>query len=81
MSKCLKFQVETAIFPATTGGAKALAEEFGVPFLGSLPLDPKVAKACDEGVNVIAESPDLAVCKAYKLITQRTYFHTFFFCC
>lgn len=29
-------------FPATTGGAKALAEEFGLEVLGCLPLDPRI---------------------------------------
>ncbi|KAB7497915.1 Cytosolic Fe-S cluster assembly factor nubp1 [Armadillidium nasatum] len=63
-------QVETRIFPPTTGGAQSLTEEFGIPFLGSLPLDPNVAKACDEGHNIIVESPELPVCKAVLNITE-----------
>ncbi|MCL4136997.1 UNVERIFIED_CONTAM: hypothetical protein GTU68_001232, partial [Idotea baltica] len=69
---CPKCSVQSRIFAPTTGGASSLAAEFNIPFLGSLPLDPKVAKACDEGANVFVESPELAVCKAYKDITQST---------
>ncbi len=32
-----------------TGGGKRAAEELGVPFLGSIPLDPDMRKAADEG--------------------------------
>jgi Mrp family chromosome partitioning ATPase len=28
----------------------ALAAEYGLPVLAKLPIDPKVAKACDEGL-------------------------------
>lgn len=40
------------IFPAKTGGAKAMCEEMQVPFLGSLPLDPELTKACDKGEDI-----------------------------
>ena len=35
-------QGESQIFPATTGGARALAAQYGCPFLGALPLDPRI---------------------------------------
>jgi Mrp family chromosome partitioning ATPase len=38
-----------------TGGGRRIAEDMGVPFLGSIPLDPKIAEACDEGRAYIAE--------------------------
>ncbi len=31
------------------GGGKRLAEEMGVEFLGSVPLDPEIMKSCEEG--------------------------------
>jgi len=31
------------------GGGERLATELGVPFLGSIPLDPELRRACDEG--------------------------------
>jgi hypothetical protein len=51
-------QTETAIFPANTGGASKMAEDLGVPFLGSLPLDPRLARSCDEGTNFLIDIPD-----------------------
>lgn len=44
----------------TTGGGKALAEEMKVPFLGSIPLDPELVRAGDEGypfIKVMHETP------------------------
>ena len=35
------------------GGAEA-AEQFGVPFLGEIPLDPRIRRACDSGQPVAA---------------------------
>lgn len=39
------WQVSTQIFPASTGGGQKMAEDMNVPFLGSLPLDPRIGKA------------------------------------
>lgn len=35
-----------------------MCEELNVPFLGKLPLDPKIARCCDEGKDFMAELPD-----------------------
>ncbi|ACL05690.1 Mrp/NBP35 family ATP-binding protein [Desulfatibacillum aliphaticivorans] len=46
------------IFP--TGNAKITAQQMNIPFLGSLPFDPDVVKACDNGtpiINLNAKSP------------------------
>ena len=32
-----------------SGGGKHIAEDMNVPFLGSIPMDPKIAEACDSG--------------------------------
>lgn len=42
------------------GGGKALAEKYGIPFLGAIPLDPSTVVAADKGVPVVLlpeESP------------------------
>ncbi|XP_063842276.1 cytosolic Fe-S cluster assembly factor nubp1-like isoform X3 [Scylla paramamosain] len=67
---CPKCKTKTAIFPATTGGGPQLAEDTGVPLLGQLPLDPRVAQACDEGTNILTQEPDAAVTQAYKDIAN-----------
>ena len=33
----------------SSGGGKRMAEDMSVPFLGSIPMDPKIAEACDSG--------------------------------
>jgi NifU-like protein involved in Fe-S cluster formation/MinD-like ATPase involved in chromosome partitioning or flagellar assembly len=32
-----------------SGGGRRIAEDMHVPFLGSIPMDPKIAEACDSG--------------------------------
>ncbi|XP_063857061.1 LOW QUALITY PROTEIN: cytosolic Fe-S cluster assembly factor nubp1-like [Scylla paramamosain] len=49
---CPKCKTKTAVFPATTGCDPQLAEDTEMPLLGQLPLDPRVAQACDEGTNI-----------------------------
>jgi len=44
---CPKCGEVTQILPA--GGGKRIAEDMSVPFLGSIPMDPKIAEACDNG--------------------------------
>lgn len=46
------------IFRATTGGGEALSKELGVPFLGSVPLDPRIGRACDSGESFLDLYPD-----------------------
>ena len=47
-----------------TGGGRQMAEEFGVPFLGSLPLDPEIMMSGDDGVPVLNRAPDSKAAKA-----------------
>lgn len=63
---------ESKIFAATTGGAAALAKQFGVPFLGSVPLDPSIAKCCDFGETFIDKFPDSPSTKAFLSIVNGT---------
>ena len=46
---CPKCQTETAIFKPHSGGGRALAEMFDIPFLGSVPLDPRIVLAAEAG--------------------------------
>jgi len=50
---CPHCQQETDIF--SRGGAEKTAEQFKVPFLGSIPLDPEVRKSGDGGKPVVLE--------------------------
>jgi len=56
------------IFPA--GGGKLLAEEAGVPFLGSLPVDPVAAHCGEEGRPFILAHPDCPASKGLVKIVE-----------
>src|SRR6476620_4591771 len=47
------------------GGGKRLAADAGVPFLGEVPIDPRVAECGDAGTPIVARYPDAPVSKAY----------------
>jgi len=47
------------------GGGKKLAADTGVPFLGEIPIDPRVAECSDTGEPIIRKYPDSLVAKAY----------------
>jgi MinD superfamily P-loop ATPase len=65
------FQHATELFPSTGGGGEGLAKEYGVPFLGRLPIDPNLARSCDQGTNFITEHPDSPTSKfMLELITK-----------
>ena len=54
-----------------SGGGKALAEHAGVPFLGSIPIDPKVREGSDEGVPIVVSDPDSKVAQAFVELAER----------
>jgi hypothetical protein len=49
-----------------------MATDFGVPFLGRIPLDPQLARACDEGQSYVDRCPDSAGAKAFHAVFNRT---------
>ena len=56
------------IFYPSTGGAKALCEELHLPFLGSVPIDQRIARCCDMGESFVEEYPDSPASEAYLAI-------------
>jgi len=67
---CPKCKTETKIFAPTTGGAIKMCKDMDVPFLGSIPLDPLIARSCDEGKSYISQFPTSPASLAYQLIFQ-----------
>jgi len=55
---CPKCKNTTQIFAPSSGGAEKMAKDMEVPFLGSIPLDPRIARSCDEGKFFMSEHPD-----------------------
>lgn len=68
---CPKCQKSSIIFPPTSGGASKMASESGAPFLGSLPLDPRLAQCCDEGKSFLEEMPDSPATAAFLGIVRQ----------
>ncbi|MFA5074174.1 MAG: P-loop NTPase [Nitrospirota bacterium] len=60
---CPKCGEITDIF--NEGGGRRMAEEFRVPFLGRIPIDPAVVKASDEGNPFILHHAETATGKAF----------------
>lgn len=68
---CPKCHGESTIFPASTGGAKQMAAEYHIPFLGAIPLDPRIGQSCDKGNSFLDSFPDSPATQAYRDIIQR----------
>lgn len=54
------------------GGGKKLAIESGVPLLGEIPIDPRVAECGDAGEPIVSKYPDSPVSVAYLKLAQMT---------
>jgi ATP-binding protein involved in chromosome partitioning len=50
------------------GGGRRLAADAGVPFLGEIPIDPRVAECGDQGDPIVHRFPDSVVGKAYQTL-------------
>jgi len=48
-----------------SGGGEKMAEQMGVPFLGAIPLESAVVRACDEGKPYVEHVPDAQASKAF----------------
>jgi len=66
---CPKCGTETDIFK--TGGSKKISEELRVPFLGRIPLDPRICEDSDRGLPFILEQPDSPAAKAFMEIVEK----------
>jgi len=53
-----------------SGGGQQLAEDTGVPFLGKIPLDPKLSESSDVGKPFVAAFPDSPASRAVVTIAD-----------
>jgi ATP-binding protein involved in chromosome partitioning len=51
------------------GGGRRVAEELGVPFLGEVPIDPRVAEGGDRGRPILIHAPDSDAARAIREIS------------
>lgn len=54
-----------------SGGGQRLADEIGVPLLGSVPLDPVLREAADAGTPVFEAAPDSESAAAIAALAER----------
>jgi ATP-binding protein involved in chromosome partitioning len=52
-------------------GGKRMAEEFGMPYLGALPLDLSIRLQADSGKPTVVSDPDGPVAGIYKAIARQ----------
>lgn len=60
---------EESIFGA--GGAEKLAQDYGVPLLGSLPLDSRIRENVDEGLPTVVSQPLSALTNSYTALANQ----------
>ncbi len=51
-----------------TGGGERMAEQTGVPFIGSIPMDPAVRQGGDAGKPIVISAPESVVAQALEKI-------------
>lgn len=53
------------------GGARATAEKIGAPFLGEIPLVPRIRETSDAGTPISASAPDSAEAQAFLAVAEQ----------
>lgn len=53
-----------------TGGGEALAKQYGLPFLGAIPLDPAAVVAADRGIPAVRMEEDSAAKTAFLALAE-----------
>ncbi len=66
---CPHCGVKTEIFGS--GGGEKMSKEVGVPFLGSIPIDPSIGVECDKGAPFVCASKESAATKAFMEIVGK----------
>jgi ATP-binding protein involved in chromosome partitioning len=66
---CPSCHTQTAIFDR--GGGRSTSEREGVPFLGEVPLDPKIRASGDAGVPVTIAEPDSPQAQAFHALARQ----------
>lgn len=47
-----------------------MCSDLNLSLLGKVPLDPRIARSCDEGKSFLAEVPESPAAKVYQKIVQ-----------
>ncbi|MEK7858644.1 MAG: Mrp/NBP35 family ATP-binding protein [Elusimicrobiota bacterium] len=66
---CPHCKKESRIF--SQGGGKTLSAKYGIPVLGSIPLDPTICEAGESGQPVVVGQPDSAPAKSFREVAKQ----------
>ncbi|MBI3292146.1 MAG: P-loop NTPase [Elusimicrobia bacterium] len=55
----------------STGGGRREAERLGLPFLGDIPLDPRIVRCGDTGTPFVVAFPDTSLAQTFQAIAQQ----------
>ncbi|MBW2558286.1 MAG: P-loop NTPase [Deltaproteobacteria bacterium] len=61
---------KTVINVFKAGGGKTMADEMGVPFLGSIPIEPQIVEASDSGKPFVYHNGDTDAAKAFRGVVE-----------
>jgi len=68
---CPCCNAQTQMFPATTGGARQMAIDMNIDFLGAIPLDPRIGVCMDAGVNFLDKHADSPAAIEYCALADK----------
>eukprot|EP00904_Undaria_pinnatifida_P006265 jgi/Undpi1/2769/HiC_scaffold_14.g06146.m1 len=66
----LELMAQTTVFAPFGKGPRGMAESYGVPFLGAIPMDPNLLKACEEGEAFTTEYKDSPAARPFGKIVD-----------
>lgn len=52
-----------------------MCADLNLPLLGKVPLDPRIARSCDEGRSFLNDVPDSPAAAVYQTIVRSEFFH------
>ena len=67
----LELMATADVFPSSGGGPRGMAEQFQVPYLGGLPLDPNLLKSCEDGKCFVETYPDSSAAGPLNVLVDK----------
>jgi len=55
-----------------SGGGSRMADDYGIPLLGALPLDIRIRADLDQGTPTVVSSPDCEITASYRQLARKT---------
>ena len=56
------------LLPTGGGGPEQMAARFGAPYLGKIPMDPMLTKACEDGEDFLEAYPEAPAAAPFEKI-------------